>query len=59
MHTRPTSLERAFELAKSGECATVQEIRKRLKAEGLVAGQVEGKMLFRQLRDLIEAAKKG
>jgi hypothetical protein len=58
MDTRPTSLERAFELAKSGQCATVEEIRKKLKAEGLVASQIEGKMLFKQLRDLMEAAKK-
>jgi hypothetical protein len=58
MNTRPTTLERAFELAKSGQCATVEEIRKRLNAEGFVASQVEGKMLFKQLRELIGAAKK-
>jgi hypothetical protein len=57
MDHRPTSLERAFELAKSGQCATVEEIKKKLKAEGFVASQIEGRTLIKQLRDLIEAAK--
>jgi hypothetical protein len=59
MSTRPTSLERAFELAKSGQCATVEEIRKKLKAEGLWDSQIVGKALSKQLRELIEAAKSG
>jgi hypothetical protein len=29
-----------------------------LKAEGFVASQIEGKTLIKQLRDLMEAAKK-
>jgi hypothetical protein len=59
MDTRLTSLERAFELAKSGQCATVDQIKRQLKAEGLSAGQVEGRMLIKQLRELMDAAKKG
>jgi hypothetical protein len=59
MDYHPTSLERAFELAKCGQCATVKEIKKRLKAEGLWDNQLVGKTLIKQLRDLIEAAKKG
>lgn len=31
---RPTTLERAYELARSGECRTVGEIKTRLQAEG-------------------------
>jgi hypothetical protein len=58
MDTRPTSLERAFELAKSGQCATVEEIRKTLKAEGHWGDQLVGRTLSKQLRELIEAAKK-
>ena len=50
---------RAFELAKSGQCATVEKIRKKLSAEGLSAEQIVGKTLHKQLRELIEAAKKG
>ena len=53
---RVTPLERAFELARSGECATVGEIRQRLKAEGLSGSQIEGPMLTRQLRDLCAAS---
>jgi hypothetical protein len=59
MSTQPTSLERAFELAKSGQCATVEEIKKKLKAEGFWADQIVGKTLIKQLRGLIEAAKNG
>jgi hypothetical protein len=59
MDTRPTSLERAFELAKSGQCATVEQIKKKLKAEGLSDSQLVGKTLIKQLRLLIEAGKKG
>lgn len=52
MNFRPTSLERAFELAKSGECKTVADIRKRLKDEGLSVAQIEGPRLTKQLREL-------
>ena len=58
MDHRPTSLERAFELAKSGQCATIEEIKKKLKAEGFQDNQLVGKSLINQLRELIETAKK-
>ncbi len=32
-----TILERAYELASSGECATLQMIKRRLKAEGFIS----------------------
>jgi hypothetical protein len=54
--TRATSLERAFELARSGECANVSDIRQRLQAEGLAANQIEGPILIRQLRELCASA---
>jgi hypothetical protein len=56
MDTRPTPLERAFELAKSGQCATVDEIKKKLKTEGISADQLIGNTLTKQLRELIVAA---
>jgi hypothetical protein len=31
---RPTTLERAYELARSGECRTVGDIKTRLQQEG-------------------------
>ena len=34
MDTKVTALERAFQLARSGHMATVDDIRKRLKREG-------------------------
>ena len=57
MQFRPTALERAFELAKSGDYETVSDIRKKLNSEGYSADQVSGRTLQRQLRELIEAAR--
>ncbi len=50
---RPTALERAFEIAGSGECHSVQELRQQLKAEGHVDSQITGPSLLRQLRQLM------
>jgi hypothetical protein len=49
-----TTLERAFELARSGEFATVDEIRARLKAErhDQVEGHLAGPSIKRQLAKL-------
>jgi hypothetical protein len=55
---RPTCIERAFELANSGSCAGVQDIRKQLRAEGYAETQLYGSALSRQLRDLCLAANK-
>lgn len=57
MQNRQTALERAFELARSGECHGTDEIRKRLNAEGYSGQQVTGPTLLRQLRDLCAKAK--
>ena len=56
MTFRPTPLERAFELARSGEYASVTEVKQRLRDEGLASHQIEGPILTRQLRDLCRAA---
>jgi len=55
MDSRITELERAFQLAKSGECRSVDEIRKKLSSEGYYATQVTGKGLLRQLQGIIAA----
>lgn len=52
-----TALERAFELAESGSCDSVDDIRKRLKSEGFSLTQVTGGSLMKQLRELIRAAR--
>jgi hypothetical protein len=57
MDYRISVLERAFQLASSGECASVPEIRKRLKEEGWSDDQIIGQTLTQQLRGLIEAAR--
>ena len=50
------AVERAFELARSGACAGVRELRARLAAEGYSPRQIEGPSLVRQLRALLREA---
>ena len=54
---RPTLLERAFTLAKSGQYRNVTAVRDQLKAEGYTLRELEGPMLMRQLRDLCLASR--
>jgi hypothetical protein len=55
---RQTVLERAFELARSGECASPSEIRDLLRREGYmdVTSQIAGPTLLKQLRTLCRDA---
>jgi hypothetical protein len=53
-----TAIERAFQLAKSGSYASVQEIKKRLSAEGYPLSHITGRTLSKQLVELIKAARK-
>ena len=58
MESKVTAIERAFQLARSGQMATVDDIRKRLKQEGydervMLDG---GRSLTAQLRGLIKTA---
>jgi hypothetical protein len=57
--TQPTTLERAFDLARSGACQSVQDIRLALKRERFdnVEAHLAGPSLARQLRALCEAAR--
>jgi hypothetical protein len=57
MRQDKTTLEKAFELAKSGECATIDEIKQRLKVELYDQHIIEGRSLRSQLRKLIAASK--
>jgi hypothetical protein len=52
-----TALERAFDLAKSGECRTVRDIRFRLKRDGYAVEQIVGRQLQNQLVALMAAAR--
>jgi hypothetical protein len=48
----PTELERAFELARSGEFRNASRIRDQLRREGFFGTQIEGASLSRQLNEL-------
>lgn len=58
MDSRLTQLERAFELAGSGRCATVAEIKRKLREEGYMDDQVEGPLLFGQLNSLMKKSNR-
>jgi hypothetical protein len=51
-----TALERAFQLAKSGDYKSVSDIKKRLSSEGYSVAQITGRVLSKQLDALIKAA---
>ena len=53
------TLERAFELARAGDCTTIDDIRRRLKAEqySQVDAHLSGSTVRRQLLDLCKAAR--
>ena len=55
---KPGTIERAFELAKSGACFQVSDIRARLTAEGYSPRQIEGPSLLKQLRALLREARR-
>ena len=59
MNLRPSTLERAFALARSGECAGVVDIRARLKAErfDLIEAHLQGPAINKQLRRLCQEAQ--
>jgi hypothetical protein len=44
-----SAIERAFEIARSGEVQNVEQIRKKLQHEGLNQDQIYGGSLSRQL----------
>jgi hypothetical protein len=53
-----TTIERAFFLARSGECKRVDDVIKRLDREGYDGRQIQGPLLRKQLWELILDAKK-
>lgn len=57
MDPTKSTLERAFELAKSGRFASMSELRAAIKAEGYTAAQIEGPALGRQLRRLMDESR--
>ncbi len=57
MDHRMTALERAFQLARSGQVSTITEIVGSLKRDRYDTRQIEGPALKRQLMNLIKAAR--
>lgn len=60
MTSNPSTLERAFALARSGEYASVGEIRARLRRERCdsVDGHLSGPSITKQLRLLCDEARR-
>ena len=60
MAFRLTTVERAYQLAKSGECANVTQIKERLKSEGYsdIAGQLYGSAINGDLRRFCVEARR-
>jgi hypothetical protein len=58
MNRHPTAVERAFELARSGQCLTIQDIRRQLSGEGYldVRHHLCGRSIMGELGRLIKAA---
>jgi hypothetical protein len=57
MRQDKTALERAFDLAKSGRCATIDQIRQKLKGESYNQDVVQGRSLLAQLRAIMAATR--
>jgi hypothetical protein len=55
MDDRPTVLERAFQLAKSGQFKSIDDIRRQLAKEHYSRDQLTGGTLRKQLLALIHA----
>ncbi|MDO9383991.1 MAG: hypothetical protein Q7T86_14135 [Hyphomicrobiaceae bacterium] len=52
-----TTLERAFELAQTGKCRTVTELRLKLRGEGFDVDQITGPKLLKQLNAILGSAQ--
>lgn len=57
MMSSTTTLERAFDLARTGDYANLNQITKQLRAEGYDLKQIEGQSLRRQLRALCDDSR--
>jgi hypothetical protein len=57
MVDKPGAVERAFQIADSGQVATVSEIKRALNNEGYLAYEISGPTLSRQLGERIKKAK--
>jgi hypothetical protein len=52
-----STVERAFQLARTGEFASVEDLKRKLRAEGYSIATITGPTLLRQLRELIKTGR--
>jgi hypothetical protein len=57
MLDRPNAVERAYQLARAGACASVGDIERKLRTEGYAEYRIIGPALRVALRALIKAAR--
>lgn len=55
-HTK-TTLERAFEIARVGDCRTITDIRRQLRDEGYAVQQIDGRALGKQLMGIARKSR--
>lgn len=58
MDQNRTAVERAFDLAHSGKCRSLTEVRIKLHAEGYDVGQIYGPQLIAQLNAIFQERPK-
>ena len=61
MRDRPSIIERAFQIARSGRCASVAQVRTQLASEGYPSaeGVIRGSTLVNRLSVMIMASQAG
>ena len=57
MDPNSSAVERAFQLAKAGQCASINDIMRKLKSEGYIERLV-GSSLIKQLKAMISASRR-
>jgi hypothetical protein len=57
MDPKLSTIERAFQIARSGHASNVQEIKDALRKEGYMPEQISGPVLSKQLLAIITVAR--
>jgi hypothetical protein len=58
MDPNTSAVERAFQLAKAGQCASIHDIMRKLKSEGYSVERLVGSSLIKQLKAMISASRR-
>lgn len=57
MARETSTIERAFQLAGTGDYGSVEDLKRKLRAEGYSVATITGPTLLRQLRELIKTRR--